>query len=72
MSDVRSYLMFLLLLPYSSGVWYCNTPLNCCWALPPHGCISVMSGLIWVRQTMKQLTCVQFYEEGGNTQREKR
>lgn len=35
MSDVRSYLMFLLLLPYSSGVWYCNTPLNCCWALPP-------------------------------------
>ena len=53
MSDVRSYLMFLLL-PYSSGVWYCNTPLNRCWAQPPCGCVSVVSGLIWVIQTMEQ------------------
>lgn len=28
MSDVKYYLMFLLLLPCSSGVWYCNRSLN--------------------------------------------
>lgn len=49
-SSVRSYLMFLFLLPYSSDVWCWNTPLKCCWVLPPRGCISVAT---WERQTMK-------------------